>query len=52
MIWNYHDRYFEDYPRPAREMITNARLVQDEPFEIEGLKMYDEGIGRHEPAQA
>jgi Icc-related predicted phosphoesterase len=35
-----HDRYFEDYPLPARELITNARFVQDEAFEIEGLKMY------------
>jgi Icc-related predicted phosphoesterase len=35
-----HDRYFEDYPHLARELITNARLVQDEAFEIEGLKFY------------
>lgn len=35
-----HDRYFEDYPRPARELITNAKLVQDEAFTVEGLKMY------------
>jgi Icc-related predicted phosphoesterase len=35
-----HDRYFEDFPLAARELITNAKFVQDEAFEIEGLKMY------------
>lgn len=35
-----HDRLFEDEPLAARALITNARLVQDEAFEIEGLKLW------------
>jgi Icc-related predicted phosphoesterase len=32
-----HDRYFADYPLPARELITNAEIKQDETFTIDDL---------------
>jgi Icc-related predicted phosphoesterase len=35
-----HDRYFADYPLPARELIQNAEIKQDEVFAIGDLTFY------------
>lgn len=40
VIAGNHDRFFEDCPEEARALLTNARMLQDEVVEIEGLKLY------------